>query len=61
VTASGGALPFPAMTDDGKLDAYVDMAPHRSFLEGLSETVDIFRAASQRQVLDENAISQLLS
>lgn len=60
VTASGGALPFPALADDGRLDRFVDARPHRSFLDGLSETVDVFRIASQRQVLNEYAIGQIL-
>lgn len=60
VTASGSALPFPAIPDDGLLDRFVDARPHRSFLDGLSGTVDMFRLASQRQVLNERAILQLL-
>lgn len=60
VTASGSALPFPALVDDGLLDSFVDVRPHKSFLDGLSETVDMFRLASQRRVLNDRAIAQLL-
>lgn len=60
VTASGSALPFPANPDDGLLDSFVGARPHRSFLDGLSGTVDMFRLASQRQALNEHAIRQLL-
>jgi len=60
VTASGNALPFPAQGDDGKLDSFVGATPHRRFAAGLSDTVDVFNAARQRQVLGEMQIQQLL-
>jgi len=60
ITASGTSLPFPAEVDDGLLDAFVGAQPHRTFLEGLSATLNTFQAARQRQVLNESAIRQLL-
>ena len=61
VTASGNALPFPAYADDGLLDKFLNAEPHRSFLDGLGGTLAVFRDASQRQVLNDQVISQLLS
>ncbi len=61
VTASGKILPFPAYDDDGLLDKFLNVQPHRTFLDGLGETLDVFRYASQRQILNDQAISRLLS
>lgn len=60
VSASGKALPFPALVDDGLLDSFVKAKPHKTFLDGLGKTVDVFRSARQRQILNDHAIGQLL-
>lgn len=60
ITASGKALPFPAEPDDGKLDEYVKVPPHRAFKDGLSDTVRYFRDAQKRAALNNADIEKLL-
>ncbi len=61
VSASGGALPFPAEIDDGRLDDYIGVAPHRSFYNGLVSTLTVFQSAKDRSALTDDIVSELLS
>lgn len=56
ITVSGMSLPFPANKDDGRLDAYLEIGPHRAFADGLADTATIFRAGR----LNETEIERLL-
>ena len=60
VRAVGTALPFPALPDDGELDGFISASPHRSFVQGVSQTLEIYELARQRGVLTDDVISQLI-
>ena len=60
VTSSGKALPFPALVDDGKLDAFIGVAPHRDFQTGLDDAAQIYRLALKNGVIDLAAIKNLI-
>lgn len=60
VSASGPALPFPALPDDGKLDEYVHAKPHRSFSDGVADTIEIFAHARSRGILSDEVVASLL-
>lgn len=60
VTASGTELPFPAIEDDGQLDSFVEASPHKTFLEGLDQSVGVFEDAAARGALDSASINSLI-
>lgn len=60
VTASGAALPFPALADDGLLDDFIKAKPHKSFIDGLTDSLTVLKSASVRGVLDKASIDILL-
>jgi len=60
LTASGAELPFPAFADDGKLDDFISAAPHKSFNTGLIETVEMFKQATARGVLNPAIIKDMI-
>ena len=50
LTYSGEPLPFPALLDDGKLNAYLDIAPCRSLRQGIGDTLAGFEDAQSRGI-----------
>ncbi|NNE56655.1 MAG: NAD(P)-dependent oxidoreductase [Hellea sp.] len=60
VTATGASLPFPAETDDGLLDNFLQINSHRSFRQGLDGTIDVFNSAAKRGVLGPEQVAQMI-
>ena len=59
---SGGPMPFPALPDDGQLDAYLDIEPCRPLQQGIADTLACFDDAQSRgidlQALLERTVSK---
>ena len=47
---SGEPMPFPAVSDNGALDALLDVAPYRSMSAGIASTLAVFERAKARGV-----------
>ncbi len=60
IKASGGQLPFPANSSDGQLDAHLGLEPYRDFRQGIEDTLAVFANASQRNVLNNELINELI-
>ncbi len=58
--AVGKSLPFPALPDDGNLDAFLGVSDHKTFSQGVAETLDLFRSARERGVLTDDLITELI-
>lgn len=59
ITISGAPLPFPANSDDGRLDAYIGAPPHLSFVDGMAQTLFVFETARRRGDLPDEYIDRL--
>ncbi len=60
VQAVGHPLPFPALSDDGELDGFIGASPHRSFVQGVSQTLEVYEQARQRGLLTDNVVTRLI-
>jgi len=47
---SGEPMPFPALPDDGQLNAYLDIEPCRPFRQGVADTLASFEDARSRGI-----------
>lgn len=48
VSCSGLPLPFPAHSDDGRLDALIGVSPFRSMQDGIEHSLEHFKSAKAR-------------
>ena len=46
----GEPMPFPAVIDNGDLDALLDVAPYRSMTDGIASTLADFEQARARGI-----------
>ena len=60
VSFTGGALPFPHESDDGSLEAFVQVKPYRSMSEGIHDTLAAFKVAKERGVLTSEVALDLI-
>ena len=60
VSVSGQPLPFPAESDDGLLDEYLSVNPHREFFAGMADTLEVFDWARKNGRFDSQAVKRLL-